>query len=268
MAAVAESLPTSFPRSDDRRFFLGGAIAMAATIAAGFSLQLAMGRSSFGAPPLIHAHAVVFMGWVVIFLTQNILVARDNVAMHRRLGWLAAGWVLLMLVLGFAVTAFDIRVARVPFFFRPAQFLVFDPLTVFAFAGLTFAAIALRRRTDWHRRLHFSGMAMMVGPAFGRLLPMPLLAPWAWEASFAACLLFPLAGVVSDLRRSGRVHPAWLCGLAVTFGVLIGTEFITYSPVGTALYKSVAAGSKGADVAPLEFGSPPGPPTGAKATSG
>ncbi|MEJ0064265.1 MAG: hypothetical protein WDM85_01705 [Caulobacteraceae bacterium] len=126
MAAIAEPLP-SFSSRDDRGFFLGGAIAMAVTIAAGFSLQLAMGRSSFGAPPLIHAHAIAFMGWVVIYLTQNILVASGNVALHRRLGWLAAGWVVLMVVLGCAVTAFDIRVVHVPFFFRPAQFLVFDP---------------------------------------------------------------------------------------------------------------------------------------------
>jgi hypothetical protein len=258
MAAIAEARPPL--GREDRGFFLAGAIAMAATIAVGFSLQLAMGRSSFGAPLLIHAHAITFMGWVAIYLTQNVFVARGSVAMHRRLGWFAAGWVVLMVVMGCAVTAFDIRVARVPFFFRPAQFLVFDPLTVLAFAGLTYAAIALRRRTDWHRRLHFSGMALMLGPAFGRLLPLPLLAPWAWEASFAACLLFPLAGVVSDLRRSGRVHPAWLWGLAVSFGVLIGTEAITYSPAGSALYNAVAAGSKGAATAPLEFGHPPGPP--------
>ena len=266
MAAIAEPLP-SFSGPDDRGFFMGGAIAMAVTIAAGFSLNLAMGRSSFGSPPLVHAHAVAFMGWVVIYLTQNILVASGNVTLHRRLGWLAAGWVVLMLVLGCAVTAFDVRVVHVPFFFRPGQFLIFDPLTLFAFAGLTYAAIALRRRTDWHRRLHFSGMALMVGPGFGRLLPMPLLTPWAWEASLAACLVFPLAGMASDLRRSGRVHPAWLCGLAVTFGVLIGTEAITYSPVGTALYNAVAAGSKGAAVAPLTFGLPPGPPPAAKTTS-
>jgi hypothetical protein len=266
MAAIAEPL-SSFSGRDDRGFFLGGAIAMAVTIAAGFSLQLAMGRSSFGAPPLVHAHAIAFMGWVVIYLTQNVLVASGNVALHRRLGWLAAGWVVLMVGLGCAVTALDVRALHVPFFFRPAQFLIFDPLTLFAFAGLTYAAIALRRRTDWHRRLHFSGMAMMVGPAFGRLLPMPLLAPWAWEASFAACLVFPLAGVVSDLRRSGRVHPAWLCGLAVTFGVLAGTELMTYSPVGAALYDAVTAGSKAAGAAPLKFPSPPGQRPDAKATS-
>jgi hypothetical protein len=266
MAAIAEPLP-SFAGRDDRGFFLGGAIVMALTIAAGFSLNLAMGRSSFGAPPLVHVHAIAFMGWVVIYLAQNILVTSGAVALHRRLGWLAAGWVILMLGLGCAVTAFDIRVAHVPFFFRPGQFLVFDPLTLFGFAGLTYAAIALRRRTDWHRRLHFSGMALMIGPGFGRLLPMPLLMPWAWEASFAACLVFPLAGMVSDLLRTRRVHPAWFCGLAVSFAVLIGAEAITYSPLGTALYNAVAAGSRGASVAPLAFGQPPGAPPGGAVTA-
>lgn len=267
MAAIAEPLP-SLSGGDDRRFFLGGAIVMALVIAAGFLLNLVMGRSSFASPLIVHAHAIVFMGWVVIFLTQNILVAGGNMALHRRLGWLAAGWVLLMLGLGCAVTAFDVRVGHVPFFFQPLHFLVFDPLTLIAFAGLTYAAIALRKRTDWHRRLHFSGMALMIGPGFGRLLPMPLLAPWSWEASFAACLIFPLAGIIADLRRTGRAHPAWFVGLAVSAALLVGVEAITYSPAGTALYNAVAAGSKGAAIPPLALGTPPGPPPGAKPAGG
>jgi len=38
------------------------------------------------------------------------------------------------------------------------------------------------------------------------------------------------------------------------------TEAITYSPVGTALYRGVAAGSPGAAVAPLDFAPPPAGP--------
>jgi hypothetical protein len=262
MAAIAEPLHSA-PGRDDRGFFMGGAIAMALTIAAGFVLNLAMGRSTFASPLIVHAHALTFMAWVVIFLTQNVLAARGNIALHRRLGWLAAGWVVLMLAMGCAVTAFDVRVGHVPFFFKPLHFMIFDPMTLIGFAGLTYAAIALRKRTDWHRRLHFSGMAMMVGPGVGRLLPMPLIAPWAWEATFAVCLVFPLAGIIADMRRTGRAHPAWLVGLAVTLGVFVATEAITYSPVGAALYKAVAAGSPGAAIAPLELGHPPGPPPAA-----
>ncbi len=244
-------------RGDDR-FFLQSSFVMAAVIVAGFSLQLAMGRSSFDSPPLVHAHALVFMGWVAIYVAQNVLAAAGNRALHRQLGWVAAGWVVAMLVLGVAVTVTMLRAGRVPFFFQPLQFLVFDPMTLFTFAGLTAAAIALRRRTAWHRRLHLCAMAMILGPGFGRLLPMPLLAPYAFEATFVATMLFPLAGVIADQRRSGRVHPAWGWGIGAALATLLVIEVLPRSPAGDALYRAVTAGSPGAEVAPRAF--PPPPP--------
>jgi len=245
-------------RVGDERFFLGAAIAMTAVIIAGFSTQLAMGRSTFYSPPLVHAHAIVFMGWVAIYLTQNVLVATDRMEIHRRLGWTAAGWMVPMIVLGFGVTLAMVRRGQVPFFFRPLQFLVFDPLTLVAFVSLTGSAILLRRRTEWHRRLHLCGMALLMAPGFGRLLPLPLLKPWAWEASFAAGMLFPIAGVVADLRRSGRVHPAWRWGIGTMIGAFVLIEAITYSSVGLALYGLVTRDSPGAKVAPLDFAPAPG----------
>jgi hypothetical protein len=258
MATIADRMPAS-GRSDDR-FFLNGAFAMTLVVVAGFSLQLAMGRSSFGAPPIVHAHAIVFMGWIAIYLTQNILATTGNLALHRRLGWLAAAWMVPMLVLGCAVTAYDVRAGHAPFFFRPLQFLIFDPLGVATFAGLTVAAILLRRRTDWHRRLLFCGTALLLGAPFGRLLPMPLLAPWAWEIDTAVTLLFPLVGMAADLRRTGRIHPAWIWGVATIVMSAVLIEAITYSPVGMAIYRTVTAGSPGAAKPPLAFSPPPGPP--------
>ena len=259
MATIAE--PSRARRIDTRdRFFLTSAIVMALTIVAGFSTQVAMGRSSFDSPLMVHAHAVVFMGWVVLYLLQNIFVATGNRVQHRQLGWIGAGWMVAMVVLGCAVVVAMVRRGQVPFFFRPLQFLVFDPLSILAFAGLTIAAIVMRRRTEWHRRLHFCGMALLLGPAFGRLLPLPLLAPWAWEATFATTMLFPLAGVVRDMRRRGRVHPAWSAGIAAMLGTFVLIEAITYSPVGAAIYRGVTAGSPGAAVAPLAFPPPPAGP--------
>src|SRR5438309_6739358 len=255
MASLAQETPLAF--SADDRFFVRGAIIMALTIFAAFTFQHAMGRSSFASPPLVHAHAIIFMGWVVIYLTQNLLIGTGRVDIHRKLGWIALGWIFPMVLLGCLVTLAMLRRGQVPFFFRPLQFLVFDPMTLFFFAGLTLAAVARRRQTDWHRRLHFCGMSLLLGPAFGRLLPLPLLQPWAWEAAFAAGLLFPLAGVVADVRRSGPVHPAWRSGIGAMLACLVLTEAITYSPLGTALYRIVTAGSPGASIAPLAFAPPP-----------
>jgi hypothetical protein len=261
MTTITADAPGKMAPEDS--FFLRGAFVMAFVIVAGFSVQLAMGRSSFASPPLVHAHAIVFMGWVTIYVLQTVFATTGRTGLHRRLGWLATVWIAAMLVLGCAVTLALVRGGRVPFFFRPLEFLVFDPMTLFGFAGLTAAAVLLRRRTDWHRRLHFSAMSLLLGPGFGRLLPMPLLAPWAWEATLGVCMIFPLVGVAWDLRRTGKVHPAWGWGLAVMAGSLLLTEAITYSPVGQALYRQVAAGTPGAAVDPLAFPAPPGPPPAA-----
>lgn len=255
MATLAERSATG--ALGDERFFLRGAIAIAATIVAGFSFQLAMGRSTFASPPLVHAHAIVFMGWVAIYLAQNVLVASDRILFHRRLGWMAVGWLGPMLLLGFLVTVAMVRRGHVPFFFQPLQFLVFDPLSLVAFTGLTLAAVRLRNRTEWHRRLHFCGMTMLTAPAFGRLLPLPLLQPWAWEATFAATMVFPIAGVLADRRRRGRAHPAWAWGIGTMIATFLLIEAISYSPVGTALYRAATAGSPGAEVPALEFPPPP-----------
>ena len=71
MATLAEPMP----RVQRDRFFLILSLAMIAVILAGFSLNLALGRSSFGLPLIYHVHAFVFMGWILIYLAQNLLIA-------------------------------------------------------------------------------------------------------------------------------------------------------------------------------------------------
>lgn len=233
---------------------------MAAIIVLGFSMQLAMGRSTFASPVRVHVHAILFMGWVAIYLAQNVLVAMNRIDLHRRLGWLAAVWMIPMVISGFLVTVIMVQNGTAPFFFQPLQFLVFDPMTITGFAGLTISAIMLRRRTDWHRRLHFCGMALLLAPAFGRMLPLPLMQPWAWEATFGVTLLFPLAGVWADLRRGGTIHRAWLWGLGAMLAVFLLTQAITYSALGELLYELVTQGTPGAAIPPLEFAPPPAEP--------
>ena len=250
---MATAQQTHLPAVGDERFFLHAAFVMTAIIVTGFSLHLAMGRSTFASPVRVHAHAILFMGWVGIYLLQNIFVATGRIDLHRKLGWIAAAWLVPMVVSGFVVTVVMVRSSTVPFFFQPLQFLVFDPVAILAFAGLTVAAILLRRRTEWHRRLHFCGMTILLAPAFGRLLPLPFLQPWAWETTVAVTLLFPIVGALSDKRRSGRAHPAWSWGIGAILGSVILTQAITYTRVGTAIYRAVTEGYPGASVDPLGF---------------
>lgn len=241
----------------DQRFFVTLAVSMAIVVVAGFSTQLAMGRSTFASPLRVHAHAIAFMGWVALFVAQSWLATRGPLALHRKLGWIAAGWMALMAVTSMAVVVGSIRGGTVPFFFRPQEFIVANPATLVCFIALTSAAIARRRATDWHARMHICGMAAIIGPGFGRLLPMPLLVPWAFETAVAAGLIFPLIGALRDRRARGRAHPAWWWGIGAIVVTIILARLIAHSPLGDAIYAAAVAGSPGAAVAGLSF--PPMP---------
>lgn len=229
----------------EKKFFFVMACIMAATIVAGFSLNILTGRSDFDRPLIYHAHAFVFFGWVMLYLVQNGLIAADNVALHRRLGWLALLWVPAMVGLGIAMTIVSAR-RGAPFFFDVSGFLFGNALGTLLFAALVAAAIAMRRRTDWHRRLMFCGMAILTGPGLGRLLPMPLFIPWSWSVSFAFTLLFPLVGMIRDQRRHGRVHPAWFWGVGAMLAVHIGGELLAQSPLGLSVTSAIVDGTPGA----------------------
>ena len=255
MASIA---PLRAGIRDDRGFFFVLAVAMAIVNVLGFGLQFAMGRSSFAAPAIVHLHALVFVGWIAFFVFQTWLVANGRVTRHRRLGWLGAGWAAVMIVVGISMTVVVVRGGRVPFFFLPGYFLVMNSLAVLTFAGLLWWGVKLRRRTDWHRRLVMAAMTAIMGPAFGRLLPAPLMMPYSAWGIFAGMMLFPLAGMIHDVRRHGRVHPAWWYAVAILVGMQVTMDLVTLTPLGADLYAIVTAGSPGAQIAPFAY--PPFPP--------
>lgn len=246
------------PLATDDGFFFKTAIAMAAVLAAGFSVNLWAGRSSFSLPLIFHLHAFVFFGWTALYVTQTLLVGRGSLALHRRLGWLAALWIPAMVVLGFTITLHSLRTTGGPFFFDQPTFLIGNPVGVLTFAGLAVAAIRLRRRTDWHRRLMFCAMAGLTGPGFGRLLPLPFMIPWSWfAASLVMPMVFPLIGILADKRRTGSVHPAWWWGAGILAGSFCLGQAIAYSPLGVALTRAVVDGTPGA-ARPMQAFLPPG----------
>src|SRR3989337_964941 len=60
--------------------------------------SLVRGTGTTSQPLLIHAHAAVFVGWLVLFLTQTVLAAVGRVRAHRALGQ-AGIWYGVFLVL-------------------------------------------------------------------------------------------------------------------------------------------------------------------------
>jgi hypothetical protein len=248
------------PATADRRFIRNLATVMAAILVSGFVVQLAMGRSSFGAPLIVHAHAVVFMGWVAIVLAQVWLAGAGNIAVHRRVGKLAAIWACGLLVFGTWITVAAVQTGRTPFFFQPQHFLIANPLTLYGAVGLLVAAYLMRKQTDWHARLQIGSFALLMGPGFGRLLPMPFLPPFAFEYASLTALVFLAIGILYDWRMHGRAHPAWFWGAGVLIGAVLLARVIGFSPIGEAVYDAVVAGTPLEGTSGLDYLPPPGPP--------
>lgn len=259
MATLSNQItPELDAQQSERNFFKIMAIVMAAIIVAGFSVNLAMGRSTFAVPPVYHIHAFIFFGWVALYVAQNWLIATNNVKLHVRLGKIAYCWAPLMLVMGFAIMITSLRRSGGPFFFDQNEFLFSNALMLVLFCALVFAALRQRRYSGWHRRLMLTAMSILTGPGLGRLLPMPLLMPHAWRIMTVVTLLFPVIGMIADKRRHGRIHPAWFWGVGAVLVTQVIADIVAYSPLGVSLTQMLLAGSPGAS-RPMAAFMPPTP---------
>lgn len=230
---------------------------MSLVIVAGFSLNLAMGRSSFAVPAAYHVHGVIFMSWIGLYLAQHMTMASGAIDLHRKLGRLA--WLLVpaMVVAGSVVMVVVARRTGGPFFFNASEFLISNLATWWCFAGLALWSLSRRRYIGWHRRLMLCAMAILTGPGLGRLLPLPLMIPNAWVITVSLTFLWPIAGMIADMRRDGRVHPAYYWGTGIYLGVFLASMLLAFSPPGYAITEWVIEGTPGAE-RPMEAFLPPG----------
>ena len=205
MATIA---PRDTAIRGNTRFFTIMAFVMASVIVAGFSLNLAMGRSTFDVPLAYHVHAFIFMGWIALYLAQHVTASAQNWALHGALGKLAWVWVPAMIAMGSVIMVVVARRTGGPFFFDVNEFLISNLAMLLCFGALAIWALKRQRYNGWHRRLMLVAMAVLTGPGLGRLLPMPLIIPNAWTITIAATMIFPVIGMIADKRGRGHVHPA------------------------------------------------------------
>ena len=214
--------PEISPLQRERTFYFGMALAILLTVMAGFGFFFAIGASSFASPWWVHVHAVSMMTWVGLYVVQNFLVWRGNLAAHRQLGVFGAAWSVWIVALGFIVTTWVIEAGRLPPFFTPNFFLMMDWLNIVAFAGLAWTALRFRTQSDWHKRLMFGAMVNLIAVAIGRLvLPVLFDQRGVWLVMVIQLAYIGVA-MMFDKRTHGAVHRAhyWSAGVLVSWVVL------------------------------------------------
>lgn len=198
---------------NDQRFFTRITVCIAVLIVFSFAQFGARGMVDYGNVPWwVHLHAAAMVGWLVLLITQNVLAGRGNLLLHARLGWAGLLLAVSIGVLGVYSGQMAIALNRVPPFFTHPFFLALTAVEALAFTATVLTAIAMRRQTEWHRRLMLVSLIIIMEPAFGRLLPMPLLGDWGEWVVLVLQLVVLGIGATHDRRARGQVHPAFVLG--------------------------------------------------------
>lgn len=218
-------------------------LGISAFIVFGFAQFALRGFANYGkAPAIVHVHGGVMLAWLGLLCAQSLLVGRGNLALHRKLGWVSVILLPLVVALASLTCLGALRAGAQPPFFTPAYFLALVHVGALVFAALAALALARRRQPEWHRRLMVGSTILLMEPALGRLLPMPLIMPWGGWAVLAVQLGAALLMVAHDRRAIGRLHPATVAvvlSLVFTHALI---ELLAVTPAWQALAASLAAG--------------------------
>lgn len=227
----------------DQDFFVRYSVFLALFITFGFVQFALRGFSHFGsAPAIVHLHGGLMVTWLGIFIAQNMLIHKGELAIHRKLGWASAALVILVAVTMVLTGYESITTGRQPPFFSPPYFLVLVAVGALTFAGMVGWAVTLRKQVQWHRRIMLGAMFVLLEPALGRLLPMPLIMPWGEWVTLGVQLLFVWVLARHDRKVLGSVHPATIAIAAVLTLSHVVLEVVSRLGPVAAFANGVAAG--------------------------
>lgn len=167
---------------------------------AGFGVDISrFAQENPPAPKILYVHAAVFTVWPLLLTAQVLLVLRDRVAWHRKLGWFMAGWACIMAVLGpWAVMASDAVNLNNPANALAPPFLSVNLVDIAGFLALLAWGIALRKNPAAHKRMMILATISLADPGFSRfsgyLIPTepPSVVPWFFYVFYGNFLLIVL----------------------------------------------------------------------------
>lgn len=208
----------------ERRYFLIMGVLLLAIALVGFAPTYYLypwlqGRTGFGAPagevlvPIVHAHALMFTAWLVLFIVQAALITTRNHRTHMRMGIAAVVLAAAVTVTAWLTSLNAARAGHIPRGVPAETFIAMPIFSVLLFAGFVGAAFLLRRRPAAHKRLMLLGTIAILAPAFARMhLGLFPAGPIGTLASQAVLAMFAL---VLDVAIQRRLHPAMGWGVAI-----------------------------------------------------
>ena len=201
-------------------------------------------------PPLIlHLHATVFTIWMCLITAQVLLVVRNRVDLHRKLGWLLVAWACLMGVMG-PIAAYSAAMMGVKVH-GPSPHPVFatQATNIGCFLFLFAIGVALRRNPAAHKRMMILANVSLAPPGFARLIEY--FYPFRPHTPMAAFLYFFYGNILIialmlgwDLNRSRLIRSHVLGAIALIGCDLIAAFLYSWPPWSDLTLQWVTAWTK------------------------
>jgi hypothetical protein len=197
------NLPTN------RSPYIVAALACATIAVTGFARSYFL-KTLFGSPPLpvlLHVHGVIMSLWCLLFLVQAYLVATHRIRVHRRLGILGAVLAFAVVAMGtYATVEATAREVQSHIVGRFHYLFGLNLVNLLLFALFVVAALTLRTRPEYHKRLMLMATLSLLAPAVARITLLFTHDLMAQFLTFDFCVL---GFVVTDTVRYRRLHPAF-----------------------------------------------------------
>lgn len=190
--------------------------------------------------PIVHLHALVFVGYLGLFTAQVSLIRANRLDLHKSLGLVGAGLAALMPVLGL-VTAVIVSAARYRAQGATPEFLAVQFTDMIAFALLTGVGLLLRGKPSAHKRLTMLGLLYISGAGFSRFLGPMIAAPLSPGPVGQLFTLYGLNDLlilalgVYDLATRRRLHAAYIAGVAGALACQVTAVMGVLSPAWKAM---------------------------------
>lgn len=168
-----------------------------------------------------HLHTIVFMSWMVILISQTVLVARNKTETHMKLGKFGVGLGILVVLLGLYMSYYmtDVRLTNAEmewsdvsldgFIF--AVLLHFTFVNMYEFVILLVLGVYYRTKPEAHKRYMLFATIALMSAAASRLY---FLGHGITTIVVIASAVLPIW--IYDLYKDKKIHPATLVGTFVT----------------------------------------------------
>jgi hypothetical protein len=184
-----------------------------------------LAAGSFKAKPVYHVHGIMYMLWIVLIISQPLLIRFKLTHLHKKIGYAGFALAVGMFVIGLVMAFVSNQLALERGAGNTTLAFLIVPLTDMLLFG-TFIALAMLnlRNSEMHKRLILLATLSILPAAFGRIIGIyGLNVPLGLILQESILIL----GIAYDLYTRRKIHPVYLYG-----GAAVLIIHLTRFPLG------------------------------------